>query len=94
MTAKPLQEVRNVRAKLYQAQHFLGDALCQLWPADAPLRGTAILPGKSNLLFLGTLLLALSSGERYRVVPTTLDLTAEGDSQLSFCVGFKVAPSI
>jgi hypothetical protein len=93
MTVQPSKDVRNVHAKLYQAQHLIADVLCQLWPAEAPLRGTALIPGRPDLLFLGTLLLDLSSGERYRVVPTTLDGTASGDSRLSFCVGLKITPA-
>jgi hypothetical protein len=93
MTAKPLQDARRVGAKLYQAQHLLADVLCQLWPADAPLRGIALIAGKPNSLFVGTLLLALNSGERYRVIPTTLDLTDSGDCWLSFCVGLRITPA-
>jgi hypothetical protein len=93
MTAKPLQEVRSVHARLYQAQQLLADVRCRLWPADAPLRGTALIPGHRDWLLLGTLLLTLSSGERYRVVPTSLDQSASGESLLTFCVGLQIAPT-
>jgi hypothetical protein len=87
MTTHRPNEAFNRRAQLYQAGRLLADVECKLWPPDAPLHGAALVPGQPDRLWLGTLLLAMRSGERYRIIPTALDQVPRGESVLTFGVG-------
>jgi hypothetical protein len=73
LTTVPLKGPLNLRGTLYQADRFLAMVRCQLLPTDVPVRGLALVPEGPDWLNMSPLMLELSNGKRYEIIPAKLE---------------------